>query len=86
MAKTKQAGSKARQKKRPAGKRLGLKVGAGELVRPGRILIRQRGTTFHPGDGVGVGRDYTLYALNEGQVEFSFRRGGKKKVSVVPQQ
>jgi len=84
MAKTKQAGSKARQKRRPAGKRLGLKVGAGELVHPGQIIIRQRGSTFHPGDGVGMGKDYTLYALNEGRVEFSFRQGGKKRVSVAP--
>jgi len=84
MAKTKQAGSKARQKRRPAGKRLGLKVGAGELVHPGQIIIRQRGSTFHPGDGVGMGKDYTLYALNEGWVEFSFRQGGKKQVSVAP--
>jgi len=84
MAKAKQAGAKARQKKRPAGKRLGLKVGAGELVKPGQIIMRQRGTKIHPGEGVGLGRDFTLYALREGVIKFGhLRHGGKKKVSVV---
>ena len=83
MAKTKAAGAKARQKKRPAGKRLGLKVGAGELVGAGQILVRQRGSTIWPGEGVGMGRDYTLYALREGRVEFSYKEKGKKKVEVV---
>lgn len=84
MAKAKQAGAKARQKRRPAGKRLGLKVGAGALVRPGQIIMRQRGSVIHPGVGVGMGRDYTLYALKEGRVEFGNKRRGKKKVSIQP--
>lgn len=82
MAKSKQAGSKARQKKRPVGKRLGLKVGGGERVRSGQILVRQRGTTLHPGKGVGMGRDFTIYASQEGAVSFSFTVGGRKLVNV----
>ena len=83
MAKAKQAGAKARQKRRPAGKRLGLKVGVGELVKAGQIIMRQRGSVIHPGEGVGMGRDYTLYALREGRVEFGNKRRGKKKVNIV---
>jgi len=55
------------------GKRLGVKEFGGEWVRPGQIIIRQRGTTFHPGKGVGLGRDYTLFALEEGYVKFHGR-------------
>lgn len=84
MAKTKAAGAKARQKKRPAGKRLGLKVGHNQVIKAGQILVRQRGSTIRPGDGVGMGRDYTLYALKEGRVEFGNVRCGKKKVSIQP--
>lgn len=81
MAKTKTAGKTRQQPPRP-GKRLGLKVTAGQLVKPGNILIRQRGTKFHPGKGVGMGRDFTLFALKEGKVEFS-QRYGKKYINVV---
>ncbi|GAB4325030.1 MAG: 50S ribosomal protein L27 [Dehalococcoidia bacterium] len=64
-------------------KRLGVKHYDGELVTPGSIIVRQRGTRFHPGQNVGVGRDYTLYALIEGQVKFEpFAKGRRKKVSV----
>ncbi|MGB9911159.1 MAG: 50S ribosomal protein L27 [Microgenomates group bacterium] len=81
MAKTKTAGKTRQQPPRP-GKRLGLKVAAGQLVKPGNILIRQRGTKFHPGKGVGMGRDFTLFALKEGKVEFS-QKYGKKYINVV---
>jgi len=66
-----------------AGKRLGIKKFAGQKVIPGNILVRQRGTTFHPGKGVGVGRDYTLFAIDEGLVAF-VRRQNRQYVEVVP--
>ncbi len=59
------------------GKRLGVKKYAGEKVVPGNILVRQRGTTFHPGDGVKCGRDYTLFAVSEGLVKFHTRKNRK---------
>lgn len=77
MAHKKAAVSRARQKPRVAGKRLGLKKWGGQNVGEGNILIRQRGTTFHPGKNVGMGRDYTLFALKEGKVAFTTRRGRK---------
>ena len=65
------------------GKRLGVKRGDGQGVIAGNILVRQRGTIFHPGDGVGLGRDYTLFALVAGKVAFGHDRYGRKTVSVV---
>ncbi|MDH7506052.1 MAG: 50S ribosomal protein L27 [Candidatus Acetothermia bacterium] len=62
------------------GKRLGMKEYGGEWVRPGQIIVRQRGATFHPGPGVGMGRDYTLFALEEGYVHF---RGRSVSVSAT---
>ena len=63
-------------------KRLGVKVFAGQPVKAGMIIVRQRGTKFHPGPGVGLGRDDTIFALREGTVEF--RRSGEKRfVSVA---
>jgi len=64
------------------GKRLGVKKYAGQKVVPGNILVRQRGTTFHAGNGVGVGRDYTLFAIEEGVIEFTTRMN-RKYVNVV---
>ncbi len=66
-----------------AGKRLGIKKFAGQKVIPGNILVRQRGTTFHPGKGVGVGRDYTHFAIDEGLVAF-VERQNRQYVEVVP--
>jgi len=66
-----------------AGKRLGIKKFAGQKVIPGNILVRQRGTTFHPGKGVGLGRDYTLFAIDEGLVAF-VKRQNRQYVEVVP--
>ena len=64
-------------------KRLGVKRFDGELVLPGTIILRQRGTRFHPGRNVGVGRDYTLYSLIRGTVKFEpFAKGRRKQVSV----
>lgn len=83
MAKKKAGGAKARQQTRVKGKRLGLKVGAGQSVSAGQILIRQRGTKIKAGKNVGVGKDHTLFAEKEGKVEFGYVEKGKKKVSVV---
>ncbi len=63
--------------------RLGVKLFDGEVVKPGSIIIRQRGTRFHPGLNVGLGRDYTIYSLIDGQVKFEpFAKGRRKKISV----
>jgi large subunit ribosomal protein L27 len=63
--------------------RLGVKLYDGEVVRPGGIIIRQKGTRFHPGNNVGLGRDFTIFALIDGQVKFEpFAKGRRKKVSV----
>ncbi len=65
------------------GKRLGVKRGDGQAVLAGNILVRQRGTTFHPGDNVGLGRDYTLFALVDGKVKFGHDKYGRKTVGVA---
>ena len=64
------------------GKRLGVKRFAGQVVTAGSILVRQRGTTIHPGSNVGCGKDYTLFALIEGVVKFERHGKDRKKVSV----
>ncbi|MGB3511753.1 MAG: 50S ribosomal protein L27 [Microcoleaceae cyanobacterium] len=64
--------------------RLGVKRFGSQVVRAGNILVRQRGTTFHPGNNVGLGRDYTLFALVDGVVTFERRGKSGKKVSVYP--
>lgn len=74
MAKKKQGG-KVRQHRQRPGKRLGVKVSGGQKVHPGMILVRQRGTKFHAGDNVRVGRDHTLYTIAEGKVEFRNKKG-----------
>lgn len=66
-----------------AAKRLGVKRGDGQFVLAGNILVRQRGTKIHPGNGVGRGNDDTLYALIDGKVKFEMRRN-RKQVSVYP--
>jgi large subunit ribosomal protein L27 len=65
-------------------KMLGIKRYGGEVVRPGTIILRQRGTKFHPGNNVGLGRDYTIFALIDGQVKFEATARNKKRVSVYP--
>ena len=65
------------------GKRLGVKRHDGQVVKAGNILVRQRGTSIHPGQNVGMGRDYTLFALIDGVVKFETRRN-KKFVNVYP--
>ncbi len=63
-------------------KRLGVKKFGGEHVIPGNIIIRQRGTKVHPGNNVGLGKDYTIYSLIDGMVKFEYGKAGKQSVSV----
>jgi large subunit ribosomal protein L27 len=65
-----------------AGRRLGVKKFGGEKVRAGNIIIRQRGTKVHVGNGVGIGKDHTIYALIDGEVKFEVKDKKRKKVSV----
>ncbi|MBM3209370.1 50S ribosomal protein L27 [Candidatus Shapirobacteria bacterium] len=81
MSKTKAAGKTSQKPRRP-GKRLGVKAYGGKVVSPGQIIIRQRGSLFYAGENVKTGRDFTLFALKKGTVEF-FRKLGKKMVRVV---
>ena len=66
----KKAGGSSKNGRDTEGKRLGVKKFGGEAVIPGNIIVRQRGTTVHPGKNVGLGRDYTLFSMAEGQVRF----------------
>ena len=78
----KKAGGSSRNGRDSAGRRLGVKKYGGEIVVPGNIIVRQRGTKFHPGDNVGMGKDHTLFALTPGQVEFRVRKSGRTCGSV----
>lgn len=80
----KKAGGSSRNGRDSAGRRLGVKKCGGEIVIPGNILVRQRGTKFHPGANVGIGKDHTLFAVAEGIVQFKATTGGRQVVSVVP--
>ena len=85
MAHKKAAGS-TRNGRDSESKRLGLKKFGGQFVTAGNILVRQRGTKFHPGTNVGCGRDHTLYATADGHVQFAVKGPLKRRtVSVVPQ-
>jgi large subunit ribosomal protein L27 len=77
----KKGGGSSRNGRDSNSKRLGVKRYGGESVIPGNIIIRQKGTRIHPGENVGLGKDYTIYALTEGQVKFEIKRG-RKYVSV----
>ena len=81
MAHKKAAGS-SKNGRDSVGKRLGVKRFGGQEVTAGSILVRQRGTTFHPGNNVGCGKDYTLFALVDGVVKFETKAKGRKQVSV----
>ena len=67
-----------------AGRRLGVKKFGGQFVRAGNIIIRQRGTTVHPGSNVGMGKDHTIFALVDGVVLFERKDRNRKKVSIYP--
>ena len=78
----KKAGGSSRNGRDSEGRRLGVKKFGGEHVIPGNIIIRQRGTKWHPGTNVGMGRDHTLFALTEGQVSFRAAKDGRTYVAV----
>ena len=78
----KKAGGSSRNGRDSTGRRLGVKKYGGEAVIPANIIIRQRGTKWHPGEGVGMGKDHTIFALKEGNVSFRTRQNGKVFVSV----
>jgi large subunit ribosomal protein L27 len=79
----KKAGSSSKNGRDSDGQRLGVKRGDGQQVNAGTIIVRQRGSTFDPGENVGMGRDYTLFATANGTVKFSHRTRDKKRVSVI---
>lgn len=81
----KKAGGSSRNGRDSAGRRLGVKKFGGELVIPGNIIVRQRGTKFHPGEHVGMGKDHTLFALKRGKIQFSTKSGGRDYVHVLPE-
>ena len=80
----KKAGGSSRNGRDTIGRRLGVKKYGDEIVIPGNIIIRQRGTKYHPGDGVGMGRDHTLFALVGGRVKFHHKAQGRVFVAVDP--
>jgi large subunit ribosomal protein L27 len=80
----KKAGGSSRNGRDSAGRRLGIKLFGGEQVVAGNILARQRGTKWHPGQNVGMGKDHTLFALIDGRVEFRTKTKGRTYVSVLP--
>jgi large subunit ribosomal protein L27 len=80
----KKAGGSSRNGRDSKGRRLGVKKFGGELVLAGNILVRQRGTTYHPGDNVGLGRDHTLFATADGAVSFHTTSHGRTFISVAP--
>ena len=80
----KKAGGSSRNGRDSAGKRLGIKTFGGEHVIPGNIIARQRGTTWHAGQNVGMGKDHTLFALINGRVQFNTKAKGRTYVSVLP--
>jgi large subunit ribosomal protein L27 len=80
----KKAGGSSRNGRDTEGKRLGVKCGEGQPVLAGNIIVRQRGTSIHPGQGVGLGRDYTIFATIDGRVKFERWGRDRKRVSVYP--
>jgi len=80
----KKAGGSSRNGRDSEGRRLGVKKFGGEAVIPGNIILRQRGTKWHPGENVGMGRDHTIFAKVEGEVSFKTGRLGRTFVSVLP--
>ena len=78
----KKAGGSSKNGRDSESKRLGVKRYGGEHVIPGNILVRQRGTKWHPGSGVGMGTDHTIFAVQEGHVEFKTKSNGRTYISV----
>ncbi len=80
----KKAGGSSRNGRDSAGRRLGVKKFGSQEVIPGNIIVRQRGTKWHPGTNVGMGKDHTLFALADGRVEFRPTAKGRTVISVTP--
>ena len=80
----KKSGGSSRNGRDSAGRRLGVKKFGSQAVDAGNIIVRQRGTKWHPGTNVGMGKDHTLFALTEGRVEFRTRANDRTYVSVIP--
>lgn len=78
----KKAGGSSNNGRDSVGRRLGVKKFGGQTVWPGHIIVRQRGTKFHPGTGVGMGKDHTLFALEQGYVRFAKKRNRRTYVSI----
>jgi len=83
MAHKKGMGS-SRNGRESASKRLGVKIYGGQFAKAGNIIMRQRGTTHHPGNNVGMGKDHTIYALIDGTVEFRKKRNNRSYISILP--
>lgn len=83
MAHKKGVGS-SKNGRESASKRLGVKIFGGEICKAGNIIVRQRGTEFHPGDNMGMGKDHTLFALVDGTVSFKKGKNDKRSVSIIP--
>ena len=79
----KKGGGSSKNGRDSQAKRLGVKRSAGQVVTAGNIIVRQRGTKFYPGNNVGLGKDYTIFATADGVVEFETKHGGKKYINVV---
>ena len=80
----KKAGGSSRNGRDSAGQRLGIKIFGGEQVIAGNVIARQRGTKWHPGRNVGIGKDHTLFAKIDGKLEFRTKAKGRTFVSVLP--
>tara|TARA_B110000914_G_C15185510_1_gene319347 strand:+ start:39 stop:473 length:435 start_codon:yes stop_codon:yes gene_type:complete len=83
MAHKKAAGS-SRNGRESASQRLGVKLFGGQIAIAGNIIVRQRGTSFHPGENVGMGKDHTIFSKVDGVVEFKTKRNNRKFISVIP--
>ena len=80
----KKAGGSSRNGRDSAGRRLGVKKFGGERVKPGNIIVRQRGTKIHPGENVGMGKDHSIFSLVKGKVKFKKSKFNRTFVSVIP--
>lgn len=83
MAHKKGVGS-SRNGRESHGQRLGVKIFGGQSAKAGNVILRQRGTSYHPGKGVGMGKDHTIFALVDGEVVFTTKRQDRRYVAVIP--
>ena len=81
---TKKAGGSSKNGRDSAGRRLGVKKYGEQLVRPGNIIVRQRGTRIHPGNHVAIGKDHSIFSLIKGKVQFKKSKANRTFVSVIP--